>query len=370
VQADGLLLAVAPADATQPVLRVPDQRPAFQAERSRAAVGPAYPAFRRLPPVQLAAVQPGGNEVPQSGARWMLRPTDGGCQRPTIDGVALEGSPALALRLHQAVPLPQCFGLPPLPGVNDEAHLPQEPVQVFFANLHRTEEPVPLATFAGSSHGLHVLHHHLGDRQNLQEMRHHPRFGLPPAARRGRNAVLPLEPVVGPLGPAPLAVPPRPAHGAAHLDRLFHVVWRFRHEVEHRLFGADHAVALERASGVNARHKRLVVRFLFVGELHVEQAQLVAPWSRTPALEQSARFGRRAGHQLHASTIDDWDSHKDFLSPGRGRGVMTLPDGPSGVERNVSLPSASAWPEAVFVRVARKRSCSRLRCCFAEHSAR
>jgi hypothetical protein len=56
VQADGLLLAVEPADATQPVLRVSDQRPAFQAERARAPIGLAYPTFRRLQAVQLAAV--------------------------------------------------------------------------------------------------------------------------------------------------------------------------------------------------------------------------------------------------------------------------------------------------------------------------
>src|ERR1700680_597736 len=67
VQADGLLLAIKAADATQPVLQVPDQRPPFQAKRSRAAIGLAYPAFRGLQAVQLAAVQPGGNEVPQPG---------------------------------------------------------------------------------------------------------------------------------------------------------------------------------------------------------------------------------------------------------------------------------------------------------------
>ena len=56
VKADGLLLAVEPPNATQPVLGVPDQRPPFQAKRSRSAVGLAYPTLRRLQAMQLAAV--------------------------------------------------------------------------------------------------------------------------------------------------------------------------------------------------------------------------------------------------------------------------------------------------------------------------
>ncbi len=194
-------------------------------------------------------------------------------------------------------------------------------------------------------------------------MRDHPRFGLPPAARRGRDAALPVESVVESFGPAPLAVPSRPPHRAAGLHRLFHMVGRFRHEVQYRVFRADHAIALERASGVNAHHKRLIVRLLLVRELDVEQAELVALWFRMPALLQVAGFGGRVRHQLHASTIHDWYSHKDFLPPGQSRGTITLPDGPSGVGRNVSLPSASAWLEAIRMRVVFGYSCSRLRCC-------
>ncbi len=78
--------------------------------------------------------------------------------------MALERLPALAFRLYQAVPLPQRFGLPPLPRVNDEAHLPQEPVEVLQALLHRAKRRIPLATYAGTSHGLHVLYHYVGDR--------------------------------------------------------------------------------------------------------------------------------------------------------------------------------------------------------------
>jgi hypothetical protein len=37
---------------------------------------------------------------------------------------------------------------------------------------------------------------------------------------------------------------------------------------------------------------------------------------------------------------------------------MTLPDGTEGLERSVSLSSASAWLEAVRTRVAFGRSCS------------
>src|SRR5260370_14712392 len=44
---------------------------------------------------------------------------------------------------------------------------------------------------------------------------------------------------------------------------------------------------------------------------------------------------------------------------------MTLRDGPAGVERSVSLPSASAWLEVVRTRVASVRSCSPQDCCFS-----
>ncbi len=71
VQTDGLLLAVEPTDGTQPILRVPDQRPALQAVRAGATVGLAYPAFGSLQAMQLAAVQPGGNKIPEPGAGWV-----------------------------------------------------------------------------------------------------------------------------------------------------------------------------------------------------------------------------------------------------------------------------------------------------------
>ena len=241
-------------------------------------------------------MQAGRYHVPQPEAGRTLCPTDRSRQHPTIDGVTLKRLLPFALGLHQAVPLPQGFGLPPLPREYYQTHLPQEPVQVFFADLHRTEGPVPLPALAGTAHGLHVLDHHHRERQDGLQLLDHPRFGLPSAARRGRNAVLALDAIVEPFGASPLAMPSRPAHGATHFDRLFHVVGCFRHEGEHRVFCPHHAVALELGAGVNARHQRLVVRFLFVREVHVEETELVALWSRLSALEKVTRFGGRAGH--------------------------------------------------------------------------
>ena len=148
----------------------------------------------------------------------------------------------------------------------------------------------------------------------------------------GGMRFFPLESVVASFGPAPLAVPPRAAHRAAHLNRLFHVGGRFRHEVEYCVFRADHAVALDLPpGGWPARHQRLIVRLLLVTQLDVEQAQLAALRSCQPALEQVPRFGRRTGHKRRARAIYYWYSQGISLSPGRVRGTMTLPDGPSGL---------------------------------------
>ena len=81
---------------------------------------------------------------------------------------------------------------------------------------------------------------------------------------------------------------------------------RFCHEVEDGILGTRHAIALELASGINARHKRLIVRFLLIRELDVEQPRLVPFGPRLAAFEQVASFGGRAGHLGDAPRVNNW----------------------------------------------------------------
>jgi hypothetical protein len=48
------------------------------------------------------------------------------------------------------------------------------------------------------------------------------------------------------------------------------MIWRFHHQVRHRVTAAHDTEALELGTWVNADHKGLVRWLLFVAELHVE----------------------------------------------------------------------------------------------------
>ncbi len=88
---------------------------------------------------------------------------------------------ALAARLLQPMLLTQFFALPPLFEVDRQAPLSQEAVEVFFADLQRTECTVPLAPLALLCHRLDIFHDHVSQRQDLVELHDDPCFRLPAA---------------------------------------------------------------------------------------------------------------------------------------------------------------------------------------------
>jgi hypothetical protein len=97
--------------------------------------------------------------------------------------MALKGLFRLALCLLEAVLLSQGFGLPALLQVDVQPHLPQETIEMLLSHLNGAKRPVPLAAFARPHHGLHILDHRIGERQNGQEVSHHTGLGFPPALR-------------------------------------------------------------------------------------------------------------------------------------------------------------------------------------------
>jgi hypothetical protein len=63
------------------------------------------------------------------------------------------------------------------------------------------------------------------------------------------------------------------------------MIWRFYHQVRHRVTAAHDTEALELGTWVNADHKGLVRWLLFVAELHVEETKFVPSGFGLPLFE-------------------------------------------------------------------------------------
>ena len=106
MQTKGLFLAIKAANGAEPVLRVSDDRSPLESEGTSPTIGLALPACRCLQAVQLSAMQSRWHQIPQPGR------VGDGCsahrcrQDPTINRMALEGPPALALRLLESITFP------------------------------------------------------------------------------------------------------------------------------------------------------------------------------------------------------------------------------------------------------------------------
>lgn len=124
MQADGLLLAIKTADTAQPIARMFDHRSSLESQAARSSIGFAFSPFGCLQTMELAAMQPRRDDVPQSGTGRLFCPTDGCRQHPGIDGMGGKGLQSLAFCLLQAILLPKLFRLIPLSKMNGQAHFP------------------------------------------------------------------------------------------------------------------------------------------------------------------------------------------------------------------------------------------------------
>lgn len=166
---------------------------------------------------------------------------------------------------------PELFGLPSHASMGHETYLSQESVQVLFADLQRTKRSIPLASLTTTCHCLHILHDSISEWHNRQEVCYDAGFGFPPATSRWWYPLLSVEPIVKALLPSPFAVPSRSSHGSSRLNGILDVIECFCHEIEHRVFCPNYAIAFKLASRIDSYHKLLIVWFLFVTELDVEQ---------------------------------------------------------------------------------------------------
>src|ERR1051326_2180335 len=78
---------------------------------------------------------------------------------PSIDRMGSKGLARLTCCLLQAILLPKFFGLPSLARMHEQAHLSQEPMQMLFTHLDRTEGPIPRAVLPWTSHRLDIFYH-------------------------------------------------------------------------------------------------------------------------------------------------------------------------------------------------------------------
>ncbi len=190
---------------------------------------------------------------------------------------------------------------------------------MLFAHLDRAERTVPLAALARSGDRLHILYHNIAERENRLQVSDYSGFGFPSTTGRGGYSLLPLESILKAFRPSPLSQSSRPSHGPSRLHRIFHMRGCLHHQVQDRLLGANDAQPLKLGARINTSHQRLIVRFLFVAQLYVEQAQLVPLWPCLPTFEQVTGRCRCAGHERDAPRVYHWYSHKDFLPPCQAR---------------------------------------------------
>jgi hypothetical protein len=168
--------------------------------------------------------------------------------------------------------LPESLRLPTLFEVEREAHLGQQIVQMLFANLDRAKGRIPRALLAFAGLSIHIFHDHIRERHNGEQMSHNPCLCLPSASRRGGNTARTREPVLAATGTSPFAEPTRSAHDPAGLDGFLDVIGGLNHEMQDGIACPNDTEALELRPWIDAKHKRLIVWFLLVRELHVEQA--------------------------------------------------------------------------------------------------
>src|SRR2546422_10840182 len=104
---------------------------------------------------------------------------------------------------------------------------------MFFPYLDRTECGVPLATFALTGHCLDIFYHGIREGEHLLQLSHDAGFGFPPTAGGRWYPLRAIQTVVRPFGAPPKAMSSRPPHRSPSFHGSFHVVWRFRHEIDH-----------------------------------------------------------------------------------------------------------------------------------------
>jgi len=177
---------------------------------------------------------------------------------------------------------------------------------VLFAHLYRAEGNIPLATLALACNGPDILKHDIRKRHNLLELGDNAGLGLPTTPGGGRYALFAVQAIIEAFGPPPLAKAPCPPHGPSRLHGIFNMIRCLYHEIEHRVFCANDAEAFKLTARIDTSHKLLIVWFLLVAELDIEDPQLIPLRFRFARFEQVTGFRGRARHECNPAGINDW----------------------------------------------------------------
>src|SRR5215831_4477575 len=122
VEADRLLATVKSTYGAETILWVSHQRPAFDAQRTRAALWSPYTALRELEHMQPAAIEPNATDKVKLLAGWLRSTHNTGSQHPGVYRMALEYLLVFCLDLLQLVPLAQYLRLPARPQMQPHPH--------------------------------------------------------------------------------------------------------------------------------------------------------------------------------------------------------------------------------------------------------
>jgi len=146
----------------------------------------------------------------------------------------------------------------------------QQSIQVVFSDLYWAKRGVPFTSLPLASERPYIFHDHIGEWEHLFQLSNDARFRFPSATSRGWNPILAVETIAKPLGSTPLSPAPCTSHRASHLYRIFHMVRCLDHQIEHRVFCPNDTKALKPTAWIDTSYQWLIIRLLFVAQLHVE----------------------------------------------------------------------------------------------------
>src|SRR5215467_8440315 len=216
--------------------------------------------------MELAPLQAVRHPVPPPRAGGGWRTTAGRRQHPGIHRMAAERWGIFPACRAQPVLLTQLLRDAARVARQRQPLLLEEAVEMGCADWHRTERLIPPPASAWPHGGAHLLGRHSAERQDLRKLLHDPRCGGPAAACRGWQTRGACQPMLAAAGPPPPTLPSRPPP-PPRFDRLLDGGGRLEHAVADRVLRADHAVALEPGTVVDADHQPLLVGLLRRAEL-------------------------------------------------------------------------------------------------------
>jgi hypothetical protein len=116
--------------------------------------------------MQLSSMQLVRHAIPQTGTGWDLRAAGSRSEHPGVNRMTAKDRLILLTRLRQPILVPQLLGDQADVEMKRQTLVLQEAIEMFFANLYRTERLVPSSPDARTWSRLHIFDSNIRKRQN------------------------------------------------------------------------------------------------------------------------------------------------------------------------------------------------------------